>query len=241
MSYIKSVFKCEDDYKKIFKDSQCLLTISVGQATHEGEMFSSIINLINNNFNSCILLIDDSLQRHTMAINSKKGADYFYQLSIEEGDLWLQRHKKYYENLSIPIKILRWDQWLNHVNFVSTRNKIVSTINTDLAYKEAFDNSIDKFLTKYCERLFNPHGFDMQRARQLSYDFVIEECTALCLWTELNCQFEIYPNRHNAAIEQTRKRFVLSSHPDLLRPVAVIFRNAGQMKPQCFELLSSIE
>jgi len=240
MSRIRASFKCQEDYKKLFNQSQCLLTISVGQATHEGEMFAAMISLINDNFNSCVLLVDDSLQRHTMAINTKMSAEYYYQISIEEGDLWLERHKKYLDRLTIPLKIFRWDKWLFHSKFDVTRNTIINAINSDPAYREAFESSISKFLTKYSERLTNSQHFDLAKARQLSLDFVVEECAALCLWQELDCQFEIYPNRHNAAIEETRRRFVLSSSPELLRPVAVCFKNAGQIKPQHFELLASV-
>ena len=55
------------DCQRGFKDSKCLLTISVGQSTHEGELFSTTMDLINNSFASCVLLVDDSLQRHTMS------------------------------------------------------------------------------------------------------------------------------------------------------------------------------
>ena len=74
----KSIFRStSDDVKSQFKKSRCLLTISVGQATHEGELFAATMDLINASFKSCVLLIDDSLQRHTMAFNTAEKADFF--------------------------------------------------------------------------------------------------------------------------------------------------------------------
>lgn len=239
MSKVKAIFRyiVESDKAK-FKDSQCLLTISVGQRTHEEERFESTMELINASFGSCILCIDDSLQRHTMALNSQRDADFFYDTAIKEGDLWLIRNEKYYSKLTIPRKIIRWNRWLNHPNYHVQQNKIKKFIEDDLSYKEAFDHAVNEFLIKYCERLMNPQSFDMVRARELSFNFILEECTALSLWSELECQFEVYPNRHNGAIEETRKHFVLPYYPDLLQSVTIGFRNATQIKPQRFELLA---
>ena len=94
-------------------------------------------------------------------------------------------------------------------------------------------------MQKYCERLPNPKDFDWERARRLSYDFVTEECAALCLWTELQCHFEAYPIRHNDAINATRERFVLPHYPNLLQAINIGFRNIKQIKPQRFFLLQN--
>lgn len=237
MGKIKPFFKTQHFNISGFKQSTCLTTISVGQQTHEGERFSATIDLLNNSFQSCVMLIDDTLQRHTMALNAMEDAAFFYEKSLKEGDLWLERNEKYYKKLSILTKIIRWDTWLNHPNFLTQKKKIEDAIHDDIVYRQAFENSIEIFLTKYYSRLLNPENFDMERARKLSFNFVLEECTALCLWPELQCQFEVYPNRHNAAIEETRMRFVLSKHPDLLHPITIGFRNSKQIKPQHFELL----
>ena len=45
-SKIKPVFKCSEEFKLKFKDSRCLVTISVGQEVHEGKKFLTTIDLI---------------------------------------------------------------------------------------------------------------------------------------------------------------------------------------------------
>lgn len=240
MPTVKSFFKYlhEVDPSQ-FKNSQCLLTISVGQQTHEDERFESTVALINDSFGSCILCVDDSLQRHTMALNTEKDADSFYNRSIKEGDLWLDRNQKYYSQLTIPLQIIRWEKWLNHVNYHAQKEKVKQAIESDPVYQAAFEHSITEFLEKYTKRLKHPEHFDQIRemkARKLCFEFILEECTALSLWPELVCHFEVYPNRHNAAIEETRKRFVLPDYPNLLRPITIGFKNAKQIKPQQFLL-----
>jgi len=73
----------------------------VGQATHEEELFAITLDLVNKSFASCTLLVDDSLQRHNMAINTTKDANFFYEIAVKEGDLWLERNRKYYDGLTI--------------------------------------------------------------------------------------------------------------------------------------------
>ena len=239
MSKIKASFKCAEKLKCQFAHSDCLLTISVGQATHEEEIFAVTMELVNRSFAACTLLIDDSLQRHNMALNSTKDADFFYNISLKEGDLWLQRNKKYYNSLTIPKRIFRWDKWLKHPKFSQCLKQVHTAIKNDAAYKKVFDKSIEDFLKKYQERLSSANNFNWQRAYKLSYDFVTEECAALCLWPELQCHFEAYPIRYNEAINATRERFISSHHPQLLQAVNIGFRNVKQIKPQRFFLLQN--
>lgn len=241
MSRIRPIFKgMTEEEKNRFKYSKCLLTISVGQQSHEAELFNMTVDLVNEHFGSCVLLVDDSLQRHTMALDSQNDANYFYNISVDEGDLWLQRNEKYYCKFSIPVEIIRWDKWLNHPNFREQQEKIRNLIRTDIDFRTAFDRSIEKFLKKFCERLSNPSSFDIKRAWQLSLDYLVEECAVLCLWTELKCNFEVYPSKRNQAMDMTHKTFVLPMYPDLLHAIEIKFRNAQQKKPQFFELLSVV-
>lgn len=241
MAKIKPFFRfATDKMKEEFRDSRCLTTISVGQQTHENEHFESYIELINESFGSCVLLIDDSLQRHTMALCTKsETAESLYDISIEEGDLWLERNKKYYSKLTIPTQIFRWKKWLHHENFNSKQHSLKQEIVKDNEYKKALNYAILEFLTKHKMRLDCTAEFNEKRAYKLCYDFVLEECTAMSLWPELNCQFEVYPNLHNSAIEYTRKSQIHSKEPTLLRAATIGFRNAKQLKPQKFELLES--
>lgn len=230
---MKSVLKCSEEFKPLFKDSKCLLTISVGQEAHEGEKFASTVRMVNDSFKSCILLIDDSLQRHTIAINNEKhDADYFYNHSIEEGDAWLKRNSKYVQDLSILENIIRWDKWLKHDNYLEQQKNIKELIANDPEYSGAIEETIKAFLDRYCRRLDNKDEFNLIRAHNLCFDYIIEECVALCLWPELGCNFEVYPGKRNLAMDKTHKIFVVPKHPDLLHGVYIKFKNRLQFKPQ---------
>lgn len=235
MASIKAVYRYIDEESRAdFSKSQCLLTISVGQEVHENEKFETTVELVNQSFRSCIMLIDDSLQRHTMVLERTENADELHGLAVAEGDRWLERNKKSYTKLINLDKIIRWDMWLTHPNYVLNQGMIKKMIDEDESYKKVFDNTIIEFLTRYCSRMMCRVDFDEKRAYQLCFDYLLEECTAMTLWPELGCHFEVYPSRRNFAMAETHRRFVLPNHPDLLHAVAIKFKNRKQLKPQQF-------
>jgi len=235
---VKPVLKSDDIFStEILNKSQCLLTISVGQEVHEADKFAATINLVDENFSSCIILIDDTLQRHTMALQSGKEGDFFYDQSLREGDFWLERNAVYLSRLSIPHQIIRWDKWLKHPNYEQQKQRINTLLATDLLYKQTFEETIHEFLRRYYSRLDKNKLIHSEKDFLLCFNYLIEECTALCLWPELNCHFEVYPSKRNRAMDVTHRYFVLPHYPDLLHSLSIKFKNRKQFKAQCFELL----
>lgn len=231
----KSNFRFVNEAQKAkFNQAHCLLTISVGQGSHEEERFAATINLINASFKECTITLHDGLQRYTIALDKEEEPDYFYEASVKEDDLWLERNKKYYGKLTMLKDIIRWGTWLNHPDFSLEKNRILTLINQDALYKQTFDNTIDDYLIRYCKRLTDVASFDMERARRLCFDYLVEECAVLCLWAETGCQFELYPGKHNAAVNETRRRFIFSKDPNLLQAVGIGFNRRKDLPPQSF-------
>ncbi len=240
MANIKAVYRYVDELNRSkFNSSRCLLTISVGQEVHEDEKFDATVNLINDSFKECIMMIDDSLQRHTMVLDRKESAEEFYQISVKEGDLWLSRNEQYYSKMNNLSRIIRWDHWLKNPNYLTKKKTLQDAITKDASFAEIFDNTINEFLTRYFNRLFSQSDFNMARGYQLCFDYLLEECTAMCLWPELDCHFEVYPSKRNFAMDETHRRYVLPFHKELLHAVAIKFKNRKQFNPQRFTLIDN--
>lgn len=231
---VRASFKCSGKFKDEFVQSSCLLTISVGQATHEDEMFAATIDLVNKSFTSCTILIGDSLQRHNISLNSTKDADFFHDIAVKEGDLWLERNIKYINKLSIPYQIFRWDRFLHHPDLKSNLDKIKATLDSDPNYRIIFNNCIEKFVKKQRKRFPDLKLTDLEKVRQFSHNYLVEECAAINLWPELQCNFEAYPIGHCETLNMTREYFVLPKYPNLLRALTIKFKNAKPIKPQSF-------
>lgn len=223
------------------KNSSCLLSISVGQQFHEGDYFTSTIDLINNTFASCTISLYDSLQRYTMALNDPRDLNELHILANKEGDLWLKRNEKIYDKLKKLTAIVRWDDWIKKVEFEGKRKELLHLISHDISYKNHFDTAITKYLQRYNKDLTQDGGLELERVYNLCFNYVVEECAVLRLWPSLNCQFEVYPNLHNEAIEETRKRFVHSIDNSLLRLLTLKFKNGKQIGKQRFIVLESTD
>lgn len=234
--YFKNVTN-EDKVK--FKDSSCLLTISVGQETHEDKRLIATIDLISTSFKSFTIALHDTLQRHTISINNQENEKNAYDIALALGDKWIERNKKHYNKLTNYFNIKRWDEWLSSDQFYDKKKLILSEINCDEKYRAFFYKSINEYLTRYSQRLKNPYGFDRKHAEKLCFDYLVEECAVLCLWPNTGCQFEVYAGTHNDAMNETRKKFVRQEFSDFVHPISIGFNHRPDLSPQNFKLFES--
>ena len=239
---VRAVFKCPDSFKDRFHESKCLLTISVGQEVHEDDKFLATLELVNNAFAFCTICVDDTLQRHSMGLYNNTNAESCYDISLVEGDNWLERNKHLYEQLTLPYEIVRWNKWLHHPSYSDIHAEISESYISDPEYRAAFDDSIEDFLTRFQRRLKPSHLFDYQKGFDTCRDYLFEECVAMCLWQNEGYHFEVYPSQRNAAMTKTHERYIKPSAPHLLNAVAIKFKNRKQHKPQHFaQIADAIE
>lgn len=222
---IKASFKdCPLDDRKFFHRSKCLIPISVGQHVHEGQKFLAYIQLINRSFKACTILIDDSIQRHTLKISNTDLSDELsYKQSIEDGIRWRERNQIYLNQLTIPNKIEHWDKWLNHPNFKVSHEEVKNLYYSDSIYHEAVNANIEEFLSRYVTRDID-NNFNYKRAFALCLDYLMEECAVMCLWAEEDYAFEVYPTGRNKAMTATYQHLIKPTHSNLLRSVALRFK-----------------
>lgn len=209
--------------RKLFPQSTCLMPISVGQSIHEGAKFEAVIKLINASFKHCTILVDDSVQRHTIGIMNDKTPDELHRLAVEEGDTWLKRSESAYKQLTIPYEIMRWDDWYNSSNYMTSYLRVQNEYDANEIFRSAIHANIDDFLTRYLSR-FSGEYIDHVRAFRLCRDYLIEECAVMCLWTEKAYDFEVYPSGRNKAMAATYKYLIKSQYPNFLKPVALRFK-----------------
>jgi hypothetical protein len=230
MSY-KVVFRGHQPDKHKFKDSDCVLSISVGQEAHEGEKFAATIDFVNANFRSCTIAVCDTLQRHTMALKTEHDANFFHEQSRQEGDLWLARNKKYYDQLHTLNDIVRWDIWLKDPRYFHEKNKITQRMENDREYYRSFEDTTEQFLTRLHYRLKTHTAFSAEKDLQLCFDYLIEECVVLNFWPDLNCHFWAYPNEFIPPIIETHDRFISPFHPNTLHLITLQLKETRELQP----------
>ena len=115
------------------------------------------------------------------------------------------------------------------------KEKVMHQIASDPAYSAVFTLTIQKYLQRSQKRFKDNPCFDLLKAQQYCFDYLVEECAAMCLWPSTGCHYELYNNPHNAAMEQTRRLFVGPNYPQLIHPVTLAFNHRPNLKPQTFE------
>ncbi|MCD6045012.1 MAG: Uncharacterized protein K0R48_175 [Gammaproteobacteria bacterium] len=222
---VKASFKdCPIEERKIFHKSHCLMPISIGQKIHEGEKFIATMRLVERTFARCTILLDDSVQKYTLKIESETDLITLHQQAIEAGTDWLQRQKKLLlEELAIPCTVIRWDDWLVLPEYPENHKKVASLYNENLIYRDAIDNTIKDFLDRYVA-----HGtsssFDYVKAHDLCFTYLLEECAVMSLWVKGEYDFELYPSGRNKAMAATYEFFIKNQYPNLLKSVGLRFK-----------------
>jgi len=204
--------------KITFKNSTCLLPISIGQLHSEGDALNATILLINSKFKACIIIIADSLYRHTLEIEQKCVPGSGYDTSIANGLSWLDKHKQILDQLTIDYKIYHWDQLINHDNYHEKKQIVDTLFLTDDSFRKAFEDSSNIFVRRLGKRI---PKVDLCNARELSLEFLKEECAAtVYLRTYQDYDFIIYPNKNIPAFDVTLDYFYNENKPKWLHVVS---------------------
>jgi tRNA-dependent cyclodipeptide synthase len=227
-SRYNAVFKFEggDQNKNIaihqLKNKKILVGISVGKEYHEGGKFAATVELINkHNFQSCDILVGDTLQRYNYydSMSELKARDYCRKL----GDAWLDRNSSALKNLVIPHKIIRWDELMLFREYYFHKNNILNAYAHDPNYKAAINSNIAKFIARAENN--NP-GCNIDSIFARSLEYLLEECPlVLPIFDNLGYDFIIYPKPISVGMAKTRELFLQDGLKNKSRWLALRFRS----------------
>ncbi len=217
--------------QKDLRQSACILPISVGQQYHEGDKFAATIELINVTFGECTIVIADTLGRHTALRESTEETNEEVQQKLrKKGDEWIERNNETLKKITIQLKIVRWDEYLQHSKYQTKKEQLDSLYRDDEPFKKAVEGSIEKFLRRYKQHQ-DATKHDTDKAFADSLEYVKEECAVLLLWPEIEkSDFLIYPNKLHEAMYNLRRRFIAPDNGDstALQPLVVDFKKVKQ-------------
>lgn len=183
--------------KQEFKNSKCIIGISVGQQYHEAGKLQATLNTVNKNFNSCNILIADTLQRHSMGIDHQdKNERELYTLSKKAGDDWLERSMPYISTMNIPYTISRWDEWLANDRYQYYYTQVCELYDNDDIYKNAVNQIVHQFLLKRDASIIKNQNLSFN----LCLKYLLEEAAVGCVYVEFGYKFTVYPSKSNLAM-----------------------------------------
>lgn len=158
------------------------LEISVGKDYHEGEKLAATIDWVNRcGFKHCIIGVADTLQRHNHADKPNP-----HEFSLQQGDAWIRRNRRHLQQIRPPWRIIRWDQWLKHPEFITAQQTIQHRLMRETNLREAVQQDLERYLQR------NPH-----RCPQTCLDYLLEELAVQMLIDKSLDLLMAYPGARN--------------------------------------------
>jgi len=214
--YRFSFINVTKEVKAKFKDSRCFLIISLNQRAYQGERFVAVLKTINRFFNGCTIMVADTLQRHTLGIKHHEyDAQKLSEMAKDLGNQWVKDNdNSIKECLNIEHKISRWNEWKDHKDFQYFYTKVCELYEKDPIYKDLMTRETSAFISRI------KHDFTYERAQRLCFQYLIEECAAMCLWVQEKCAFQLYPKGLNSAMSYINRVLIQPNYPELLQEIA---------------------
>ncbi len=215
------------EYKDQIDGSRCVVPISVGQHYVDGEKFKALMELINQHFSSCDIIVIDLLQRHTLRLQQNMDYRGCWVKSVDTGASWLSRNKPAIDALTIPHRIRHWQEWLYGVSYLKQRKLIDYLYETQPHIRDAFQQSTANFTKRYIERY--PHLQEhQQQVDDICMQYVKEECSVMPLWVNEGYHFEVYAGKRIPGMVAIYELLVKPRHADLLQWLRVTMRSVKQ-------------
>jgi tRNA-dependent cyclodipeptide synthase len=174
---------------------RCRLDVSVGQPYHEGEKFKAAVDWVNRYagapFDSCDLIVVDSLQRHTTVALEGLEPVAAYCRAIRAGDEWLARNREAIAAFAVPMRLWRWDELLASPRYAELRTRLERL----LVAEPRFGDAIRRGAAQFAERL-RQRGVplrDEDRLLRCSTDYLLEEMAVIAFLQEDRPGIDCYP------------------------------------------------
>ena len=170
----------------------CRLQISVGQAYHEDAKFEATINWVKERFDSVIICVNDTLQRHNTLFMSGGDTDTVTRSWSREGDEWIARHKDLL-NAVENCTIYKWDAWRNQDQYGSIREQVDYFYETNDLFHNAINANIQSFWDRNAISYEDRHELDFTKFARHSLRYLLEETAVFSIMFDQIEAVDIYP------------------------------------------------
>jgi tRNA-dependent cyclodipeptide synthase len=212
------------------KDKKAAIPISVGQHYHEKDKLISTLSMNSKLFHSCDIIVADSLQRHTIKLFSNCSMRDAANESIALGNEWIKRNENILKYLTIPFRIIQWEDCVNTKNFLLYFEKIKEYYHNNIEYKKAFQADIEIFKARFKKQYPN-YKVSNASLEKACLIYLFEEIAVyLSFFLEEKYDYVIYPSKMPNSVLASKKIFISHEHQNLLTNLIVYFKKKGQHK-----------
>lgn len=211
-SYIVEVAKGQPTEWRSY--GRITLGISVGAHYHEGEKFSATMRWAQEHFNSCAIIVCDSLHRYNEPEHYSGDPAKALEKCLASGEDWLKRNLSAILSSTIPCTVTRWEDWRLHPDFNHVHRQIMGVYAQDAGMRASVEAGAQRYLRN------NPVLSDClgeARARGCSL-YILEELAGLTLFARQYGLWEAYAGAKIAALEYLKS----AQRADLPEPLLEI-------------------
>ena len=207
--------------------SSCVLPISVGWDYHENDYIRSTIELVNQHFSFCRVVVCDTLQRHSLKFFPQHihlNPESILKDSIKRGDDWIKRNSIFLNQLSVPHSIKRWDDYTKERAYTTNHKQVEKLLKSKFEIMDLFNVQAERIyqnLTK--KKLIANHLSIKTKFIEESIDYLIEECAVIIGWQAHQESILLYPKSLGHGIEKVLNHF-LGEERNFLQPLQLRFK-----------------
>lgn len=174
------------------------LAVSVGQEYHEGEKLKAVVEGINAQYRQVIVDVADTLQRHNLALENGLPLNEAHMETRRLGDKWLNRNRNILNTFTIPVRIDRWDNRLNHPDYEKTRQAFNLLYQENPIFRQAVGKDVRGYIHRRTRRGWN---VSKEKALNACTEYLLEEIAALTLFYRENPCVTVYPSAPLSCLE----------------------------------------
>ena len=163
------------------------IPISLQNKYHYGQRFAHLLDWTAKRHSKIVINISDSLYRHNF-ISQRSQKNIAYSKALNSGQEWLLAHHFLLDGYNI-VKIHRWDDWLNHPDYLELHKKILYLYESDNNFQKHIETDITNFTSRKIRRTKANH----HRSIESSRNFLLEECACYILIGRRYRANRIYP------------------------------------------------
>ena len=199
------------DAPQDLESSTCILPISIDlfynatdgkERLQEGENLGATVHMLNQlKLRDCVIVIADLLQRHNATIENNEtiGDDAEEQARLAGAD-WKARNDHIIARLTMPYKIIYWNQLNKHPQYTSQRD-LIQRMYEEKAEPGRPQLRLKRLVSDVARNFVNGFGrghpkgrpdefvdFDLKVAVDLSIEYLLEELAVISLWRDGLCE-----------------------------------------------------
>lgn len=134
----------------------CVLAVSVGAPYFEGHKIEAIAHwmkkrLENGTFEECYVNVCDTANRHNlsyMGVNDN-ACELMAQI---KGKHWIKRNRKIFDKVGVPVKFMRWSQWIESKETQLICAELKELIKKDVSFKEAIHFDVKNYVERQIKK-----------------------------------------------------------------------------------------